>query len=196
MEKRKNLPARLCACLLTLLLLAFTPAAGADSIYPKALTAQEYQTLNLFLSNFTEVGVGEISPFSPDQVLVDFAHDHLWCNRHDDFEFGEYFDGYNCRVADTDIQSVIDDYFYDAPQVDLSQTRLTYRDGYYYHQETGGWSSGGFALSASACALAMANGSYPSWCSAPVKSGTTTSWASLLRKPSTNMAPPATRARR
>ena len=151
MEKRKNLPARLCACLLALLLLA--PAASADEVYPKTLTTQEYQTLNLFLSNFTEVGVGEISPFSPDQVLVDFAHDHLWCNRHDDFEFGEYFDGYNCRVADTDIQSVIDDYFYDAPQVDLRQTRLTYRDGYYYHQETGGWSSGGFALSASACAL-------------------------------------------
>lgn len=150
-EKRKNLPARLCACLLALLLLA--PAASADEVYPKALTTQEYQTLNLFLSNFTEVGVGEISPFSPDQVLVDFAHDHLWCNRHDDFEFGEYFDGYNCRVADTDIQSVIDDYFYDAPQVDLRQTRLAYRDGYYYHQETGGWSSGGFALSASACAL-------------------------------------------
>ena len=51
MEKRKNLPARLCACLLALLLLA--PAANADEVYPKALTAQEYQTLNLFLSNFT-----------------------------------------------------------------------------------------------------------------------------------------------
>ena len=84
MEKRKNLPARLCACLLALLLLA--PAANADEVYPKALTAQEYQTLNLFLSNFTEVGIGEISSSSPDQALVDFAHDHLWCNRHDDFE--------------------------------------------------------------------------------------------------------------
>ena len=69
MEKRKNLPARLGACLLALLLLA--PAASADEVYPKTLTTQEYQTLNLFLSNFTEVGVGEISPFSPDQVLVD-----------------------------------------------------------------------------------------------------------------------------
>ena len=153
MKKYRTLPVRLATCLLALLLLIPAPAAGADSIYPKALTTQEYQTLNLFLSNFTELGIGEISSSSPDQALVDFAHDHMWFNRHSQYEYGEYFDGYNCRVADTDIQSVIDDYFYDAPQVDLRQTRLTYRDGYDYHQETGGWSSGGFALSASACAL-------------------------------------------
>ena len=99
-------------------------------------------------------------------------------------------------MADTDIQSVIDDYFYDAPQVDRSQTRLTYRDGYYYHQETGGWSSGGFALSASACALGDGK-----WLVSFLVFGACEIWdnnelASLLRKPSTNMAPPATRARR
>ena len=153
MKKYRTLPVRLATCLLALLLLIPAPAAGADSIYPKALTTQEYQTLNLFLSNFTEVGIGEISSSSPDQALVDFAHDHMWFNRHSQYEYGEYFDGYNCRVPNTDIQSIIDSYFLDPPQVDLSQTRFAYRDGYYYHAETGGWSSDGFALAASACGL-------------------------------------------
>ena len=64
MKKYRTLPVRLATCLLALLLLIPAPAAGADSIYPKALTTQEYQTLNLFLSNFTEVGIGEISSSS------------------------------------------------------------------------------------------------------------------------------------
>ena len=107
--------------------------------------------MNLFLSNFTEVG-GDIAFYSGDAALVDFAHDHLWFNEYESFEHGEYSNGNNSRLSDERIQEIIDRYFYEAPQVDLSQSRFDYDGEYYYHNETGGGANGGFALTLNAYA--------------------------------------------
>ncbi len=142
---------RLGTCLFILTFL-FLPWAQAKTAL-KTPTAQEFQAMNLFLSNFTEIGIQTISSASPDKDLVDFAHDHMWFNSPDRYSYGTYFSGNNCRVADTNIQSTIDAYFYDAPDVDVRQTRFDYKDGYYYHQETGGWTHDCFALTTSVCSL-------------------------------------------
>lgn len=81
---------------------------------------------------------------------MDFAHDHLWFNDYDSFEYGEYANGTNCRVHDDHIQEIIDKYFYEPHAVDLSQTRFDYDGEYYYHMETGGGENGGFALTLNA----------------------------------------------
>lgn len=115
---------------------------------PMPLTDEVRAAANLFLSNFTEVGVDRLDGrdgWYEDIDLVDFAHDHIWFNDQDEYEYGEYFAGNNCRVSDDSIQRIVDKYFYDAPTVDLSQTRFDYRNGYYYHCETGGWTDCGFA---------------------------------------------------
>ena len=128
-----------------LLVLALCFAQGALASGIVNLNDGERYAMNLFLSNFTEVGE-DIAFYSGDTALVDFAHDHLWFNRHEDFEYGEYPNGHNVRVSDVRIQKTIDSYFYETPQVDLSQSRFDYDGEYYYHTETGGGANGGFAL--------------------------------------------------
>ena len=145
---KKKLSFIICAALL---LLCFSPASLASAYDPITLTDGERAAANLFLSNFTEVGVRRIDTYGEDIDLVDFAHDHLWFNNYDSFEYGEYENGNNCRVSDERIQEIVNKYFYDARPVDLSQTRFDYADGYYYHCETGGWTPCGFAHVISAC---------------------------------------------
>lgn len=130
---------------LALLLLCLAP--GALAAAPEAIEMDREMTyaMNLFLSNFTEVGLEQADAYAGDAILVDFAHDHLWFNSYDSFEYGDYFNGNNCRVADNRIQEIIDQYFYHAPTVDLRQTRFDYDGEYYYHCETGGWNNSGFA---------------------------------------------------
>lgn len=141
--------------LLTMLLLTLclSPAAMASTYDPLDLTDEERAAANLFLSNFTEIGIKAVSNWSYDQDLVDFAHDHLWFNAQNSFEFGEYFSGNNCRVKDDRIQDIIDKYFYDSYDVDLAQTRFDYDGNYYYHCETGGWVPSGFAHAVNACQI-------------------------------------------
>jgi len=142
-----------CITLLTVLMLCLVPAACASSYDPVILTEEEAAAVSLFLSNFTEVGMKSCENSWDDMNLVDFAHDHMWFNSNDSYEFGEYFSGNNCRVSDDRIQEIIDKYFYDPYEVDLSQTRFDYADGYYYHCETGGWTDCGFAHAVSVCPI-------------------------------------------
>lgn len=150
---------KVCISVLALILLVcFASAASAVSYAPINLADDQRYAMNLFLSNFTEIGIDEISIHSEDMELVDFAHDHMWFNSHDSYEYGEYFNDNNCRVSDDRIQSIIEDYFYTADDyfhsagpVDLSKTRYDYDGEYYYHCETGGWSNCGFAQTISAC---------------------------------------------
>ena len=140
--------------LLIALILCLAPSVSAESTFaPIDVTEEQAAAANLFLSNFTEVGVDSIGSWHEDIDLVDFAHDHIWFNDHDAYEYGEYSGGNNCRVSDDDIQRLVDKYFYDAPVVDLTQTRFDYIDGYYYHCETGGWTDCGFAHTVSICPL-------------------------------------------
>lgn len=139
-------------------MICFVSAASAQSYAPIDLNGDARRAMNLFLSNFTEVGMDEVSKWSEDIALVDFAHDHLWFNDYESFEYGEYSEypddgGNNCRVSDDRIQEIIDKYFLDAPVVDLSQTRFNYDGEYYYHCETGGWTSCGFAQTVSVCPI-------------------------------------------
>lgn len=134
---------------LTVLMLCSAPAL-ASAYEPVSLTAEQRAAANLFLSNFTEIGVRSLESYEDDINLVDFAHDHLWFNDQDSFEYGEYANGNNCRVSNERIQEIIDKYFYYPRPVDLSQTRFDYINGYYYHCETGGWTPDGFAYTVSA----------------------------------------------
>lgn len=139
---------------LLILLLGATPVAQAGTYSPMDADADELAAVNLFLSNFTEVGVRRIEEYHLDHTeLVDFAHDHIWFNDQDAYEFGEYANENNCRVSDEGIQRIVDSFFYDAPQVELAATRFDYEDGYYYHCETGGWMSDGFAHTVSICPI-------------------------------------------
>jgi len=138
---------------LFLALLCLTSLASAESMETMKLTEDQYYAMNLFLSNFTEIGIDEVAAYAEDEILVDFAHDHMWFNSYDSFEYGEYEGENNCRVADDRIQEIVDSYFYYAPTVDLSRTRFDYDGDYYYHCETGGWTNDGFALTASVTPL-------------------------------------------
>ncbi len=139
---------------LVLCLLCASSAALASDYASIDFTDKQAAAANLFLSNFTEVGVRSISSYPDDMELVDFAHDHLWFNSHDSFQYGEYFNDNNCRVSDDRILSIVDKYFYDVPwEIDLSQTRFDYDGEYYYHCETGGWMNDGFAHVVSICPI-------------------------------------------
>ena len=134
------------------LVLCFIPAAFAENYVPVELTTRETYAMNLFLSNFTEVGIDKISRTSDSQILVDFAHDHMWFNDYESYEYGEYEDN-NCRVADDRIPEIINRFFGDIGEVDLSQTLFDYDGEYYYHCETGGWTNSGFAHAMSVCPI-------------------------------------------
>jgi len=137
---------KLVSCIMALVFMFGCTAGLATNYAPIDFTDEEAAAANLFLSNFTEVGVVSLDSFPSDMDLVDFAHDHLWFNDNDSFEYGEYFGENNCRVPDDRIQEIVDKYFYYRPKrVELSETRFDYRDGYYYHCETGGWINSGFA---------------------------------------------------
>jgi len=128
--------------------------AVAEGHGPIDFSDSEAKAANLFLSNFTEVGVRRLDSFPSDMELVDFAHDHLWFNSNDEYEYGEYYNGNNCRVSDDRIQGIVDKYFYYVPKrVELSETRFDYDGEYYYHCETGGWINDGFAHVVSICPM-------------------------------------------
>lgn len=138
--------------LLLALVLCLAPAAIAENYVPVELTNEENYAMNLFLSNFTEVGMDWVDARISREELVDFAHDHMWFNDYESYEYGEYENGNNCRVSDDRILEIIDDYFYEADFDEdiLAQTRFDYDGEYYYHCETGGWNDSGFAYTVGA----------------------------------------------
>lgn len=144
---------RLCLIVLSLLMMhCMTFSVSAAEYAPFELTDGQRAAANLFLSNFTETGIKNYDAYE-DIFLTDFAIDHMWFNGRDAFELGEYMGGYNYRVADDNIQSVLEEYFYYPREADLSQTRFDYSDGYYYFCDTGGTLPCGFAYTVSACQI-------------------------------------------
>jgi hypothetical protein len=117
------------------------PAPGTD----------EYYNINLFLSNFTEQWFQSPAGYCTaetltDAELVQFAIEHIWYNRQDLIEDGEYGNGsYNVRLSDQYIPAVCEKYFGRAPE-NLSPLYMDYSGGYYYWQETGGHVPSGFAM--------------------------------------------------
>ncbi|MBQ9009139.1 MAG: SH3 domain-containing protein [Clostridia bacterium] len=100
--------------------------------------------LNLFLTAFTDTWFGGNGAFTMEEYgerdLVDFAVDTLF-NRNR--EYGEWGD-YNVRIDGQEIPQIVDRYF--GVSVNVTDTRYWYQGGYYYSQETGGRSTGGFAI--------------------------------------------------
>lgn len=137
--------------LMLIMALCLAPAALAENYAPLQLDAKQNHAMNLFLSNFTEQDLSYINAWADSSVLVDFAHDYLWRNAYESYEYGDYSGDNNCRVSDDRIQDIVKKFFYEEPEVDLSQTRFDYDGEYYYHCETGGWMNGGFAHVMSAC---------------------------------------------
>jgi len=150
------LKAKVCKTFILLaLVFCLLPAAMADDFMPMELNGEESYAMNLFLSNFTEVGVEKVDTFANRDALTDFAHDHMWFNDYEAYEYGEYAGDNNCRVSDDRIPEIINDFFYctDVDEEILSQTRYDYDGEYYYHCETGGWSNSGFAHTISLCPI-------------------------------------------
>ncbi len=115
-----------------------------------SLTSQQRYNLNLFLSNFTEVGFcrreGAYSDAWADPVqLTDFAVDHCWFNRQNRLEWGEYFNYNNVRLPEEQIAPIVKKYFGLSIKPSHEQPYTDYKNGYYYWQETGGHISDGFA---------------------------------------------------
>ena len=115
-----------------------------------ALSDEEYYNVNLFLTNFTEqyfespVGYFDAAT-ATDGALVQFAIEHIWYNRQDYLEWGDWGKGsYNVRLSDAHIAPVCEKYFGRAPE-NLWPLYADYSGGYYYWQETGGHVPGGFA---------------------------------------------------
>ena len=114
--------------------------------------ADECYNINLFLSNFTEQGFlwrsGCYDSSRRDTALLtDFAIDHCWFNRTNQLEWadGEYFDGYNVRLPESQIAPIVKKYFGVSIKPSHSVPYVGYRDGYYYWEETGGHTNDGFA---------------------------------------------------
>ena len=113
------------------------------------LSREERRNLNLFLSNFTEQGMlwpaGVLEAESMDDVqLVNFAIEHIWYNRQELLEWGDYFDGNNVRLSDEHIPAVCEKYFGRTPVL-IHDVEYDMADGRYYWQETGGHVPQGFA---------------------------------------------------
>ena len=100
--------------------------------------------LNLFLTAFTGQWFGGNGAFTleeyRDRELVDFAVDTLFSRAAEAGEWGEY----NTRIDGQEIPQIVDRYF--GVRVNIQDTRYHYSKGYYYSQETGGRSTGGFAI--------------------------------------------------
>ena len=121
---------------------------------PVEVSDEERYNINLFLSNFSEQSFmrglcyneedfrGE-NIWQGDAYLLDFAIQHIWFNRQDYLEFGDYFGENNVRLNKKYLPDVISRYFgYEIEDMDCAD--YDQAGDYYYWQETGGHLSDGF----------------------------------------------------
>ena len=131
-----------------LLALALIGAVGASA---ESLKAKQRYNLNLFLSNFTEQGFcwREGEYFDIDDfdtaMMTEFAVDHCWFNRQNRLEWGDYFNGNNVRLPESQIEPIVKKYFGVSISPNHYLNYIDYKNGYYYWEETGGHTNDGFA---------------------------------------------------
>lgn len=124
--------------------------AVCERCIPQNLNDTDLYNLQLFLTNFTEQGMlnpaGVLHGDSmADTELVDFAVEHIWFNRQDKLEWGEYGNGNNVRLDKQHIPDVCLKYFGRAPELFVSSRYETDGDACVW-QETGGHTPFGFAI--------------------------------------------------
>lgn len=117
---------------------------------PQNLNDEELYNLQIFLTNFTEQGMlapaGVLHGDSmTDAALVDFAAEHIWYNRQDKLEWGEYKNENNVRLDKQHIPEVCLKYFGRMPEL-FTSARYDVDGDYLCWQETGGHVPYGFAL--------------------------------------------------
>ena len=113
-------------------------------------TRSQRYNLNLFLSNFTEVGFTwrggcYDESWVDEAVLTEFAIDHCWFNRQNRLEWGEYFNYNNVRLPEDQIAPVVKKCFGVKINPSHKLDYTDYKNGWYYWEETGGHTSDGFA---------------------------------------------------
>lgn len=124
-----------------------TSEYGGKAINP---TAGQRYNINLFLSNFTEQGFlwrggcYDVSYIDRD-LLTLFAVEHCWFNRQNRLEWGDYFNGNNVRLPESQIAPVVEKFFGVEIAPSHEPPYIDYKKGYYYWEETGGHVSDGFA---------------------------------------------------
>ncbi len=127
-----------------------TAAIAYEDIDEPAPGSEEYYNINLFLSNFTEQWFCAPAGYCTSETLADtelvqFAIEHIWFNRQELIEDGEFGEEYNVRLSDQYIPAVCEKYFGAVPET-LNPLYQDYIDGFYYWTETGGHISSGFAV--------------------------------------------------
>lgn len=124
--------------------------AVCENCIPQNLNDEELYNLQLFLTNFTEQGMlhpaGVLHGDSiTDAELVDFAAEHIWYNRQDKLEWGEYKNENNIRLYKQHIPEVCLKYFGRMPDFFVSN-RYEIDGDFLCWQETGGHVPYGFAI--------------------------------------------------
>jgi len=132
------------------------PAQPAASTIIDLSDPSQYQQINLFLSNFSEIYMEENSfttSTASDETLVNFAVWHTYRNSPDLVESGGgengYYDSmingstywYNVRVSGDRVNEVCQRYLGRTPNLDSISTmggRYYYRDGYVHFETTNG----------------------------------------------------------
>ncbi len=131
------------AIALALLMLCSTAALAE-------LTSTQRYNINLFLSNFTEQDFCYHEQYFDSTnydtaQLTEFAIEHCWFNRQNRLEWGDYFNYNNVRLPESQIAPVVEKYFGLRIKPNHNLQYIDYKNGYYYWEETGGHTSGGFA---------------------------------------------------
>ncbi len=117
------------------------PEAGE----PIALETAARMNLNIFLTVFTRVGFSAyLAGEGSEGQLMDFAIDYIVFYHPERLETGEWGDD-NTRLSAEGLPEIAERYFGVRP-INPGASRMIYRNGMFYWQETGGMLPMGFAL--------------------------------------------------
>ena len=127
--------------LTAILVSALVPACSAlaDGAVPRGVTDGERYELNVFLSNFTEQAFTAYDANTSDATLAEFAALHLWYNRRNAWEYGEWQVGnwsYAYRIPAADLPAVCQRFFGRQTQ-SLTPLHHGYDGAYVYHEGEG-----------------------------------------------------------
>lgn len=114
------------------------------------ITSKLQHELNIYLSNFTEVGLSSFKGKPDSDELIWFGLIHNYLNN-----FSKTFEmkevevedrHYNERISKKNINTTVKRFFNTTVKDSAFEKYDDYYDGYVYFEETGGWVSRGFAV--------------------------------------------------